>query len=138
MQVVALILHPGAGDYVELRLSENADGTYQALRLEREEDDNEVKVTAPVDSIDTAAELIVMLDITIDMAGVSSPDLSTLVVGDYLEVEGTWNGDIITATEAEYEHDYDDDSQVSWLRSVIAVIIRIIIRVVAVIIRIII
>ena len=111
-----------AGDYVELRLTEEADGSYRALRLERDDADTEVKITAPVSAVDVATTTITMLGITVDMSALTLVDLSTLVIGGYLEVKGTYDGSIVTATEAgeddryeehdghgEHENEHEDD-----------------------------
>ncbi|MAS24249.1 MAG: hypothetical protein CMI08_12380 [Oceanospirillaceae bacterium] len=103
------------GDYVELRLTEEADGSLRALRLERDEDDREVQVTARVGSVDVAAATITLLGITVDMSAIIAVDLSALSVGTYLEVEGSYDGSMITATEAgeddRYEDHEDDDDE---------------------------
>jgi len=111
-----------AGDYVELRLTEEADGSYRALRLERDDADTEVKITAPVSAVDVATTTITMLGITVDMSALTLVDLSTLVIGGYLEVKGSYDGSIVTATEAgeddryeehdghgEHENEHEDD-----------------------------
>lgn len=101
----------GVGDYLELRLSLEADGSLRALRLERDEADTEVKVTAPVESLDLAASTITMLGVTVDMSAITGVDLSALVAGSYLEVEGTFDGSMIVATDAEEDDRYEDDDE---------------------------
>ncbi|WP_300427581.1 DUF5666 domain-containing protein [uncultured Thalassolituus sp.] len=97
-----------AGDYVELRLAEQADGSFRALRLERDDAEARIKITAPVSSVDTAASSITMLGITVDMSAIVSINLSTLVTGGYLEVKGTFNGSVVTAIEVEDDDRYED------------------------------
>jgi hypothetical protein len=96
------------GDYVELRLMVEADGSYRALRLEREDSDSHVKVTAPIDSIDVLLGTVTMLGITVDLSAMSALDLATLITGGYLEVKGTFDGSVIVATEAGEDDRYKD------------------------------
>ena len=96
------------GDYVEVLLTIEADGTYRALKLEREEDDTEVKITAPVTAVDVAAGTVTMLGITVDMSSLSLIDLASLQTGTYFEVEGSYDGSVIVASEAGEDHEYDD------------------------------
>ena len=97
-----------AGDYVELRLTVEADGSFRALRLERERNESRVKITAPIDSIDILAGTVTMLGVTVDLSAMSALDLATLVTGGYLEVKGTFDGSIIVATEAGEDDRYED------------------------------
>ena len=97
-----------AGDYVELRLTIEADGSYRALRLEREDNDNRVKITAPIDSIDVLAGTVTMLGVTVDLSAISAIDLTTLITGGYLEVKGTFDGSVIVASEAGEDDRYED------------------------------
>ncbi len=96
------------GDYVELRLTIESDGTFRALKLEREDDEGEVKITAPVESIDASAGTVTMLGITVDTSALVGLDLSLLQNGTYLEVEGTFDGSIVFATDGEEDDEYED------------------------------
>lgn len=100
-----------AGDYVELRLTVDADGSYRALRLEREDSDSHVKITAPIDSIDIVSGTVTMLGVTVDLSALSALDVATLVVGGYLEVKGSFDGSVIVATEAGEDDRYEDHDE---------------------------
>ena len=99
------------GDYVELRLTVDADGSYRALRLEREDSDSHVKITAPIDSIDIVSGTVTMLGVTVDLSALSALDVATLVVGGYLEVKGSFDGSVIVATEAGEDDRYEDHDE---------------------------
>jgi len=107
-----------AGDFVELRLTEESDGSYRVLRLERGDTTTEVKLNAPIESIDLAAGQVVLLGVTVDVSAISSVTLGLLQVGVQLEIKGSYDGSLFTATELEEDHQYDshhedehDDSQ---------------------------
>lgn len=96
-----------AGDFIELRLTEESDGSYRALRLERGETTTEVKLNAPIESIDLAAGQVVLLGVTVDVSAINSEILGLLQVGVQLEIKGSYDGSLFTATELEEDHQYD-------------------------------
>ncbi|MDF1762300.1 MAG: DUF5666 domain-containing protein [Oleibacter sp.] len=98
-----------AGDFVELRLAINTDGSYRALKLERDDSEGRVKLTAPVDSIDVANGLITVLGIQVDVSGVSGFDIATLLVDGYIEVKGSYDGSRVTATSLSNDNRYEGD-----------------------------
>ncbi|WP_396588242.1 DUF5666 domain-containing protein [Bermanella sp. R86510] len=88
-------------DYVEVRLTENADGSYRALRLERDETDSSVEISGSIDISQLASGTISIAGIDIDITALAGSGLFT--ADTKLEVEGTFNGSIITATDVELD-----------------------------------
>ena len=67
-----------------------------------------MKITAPVAAVDVAVGTVTMLGITVDMSSLSLIDLTSLLTGTYFEVEGSYDGSVIIASEAGEDHEYDD------------------------------
>lgn len=104
--------HLTEGDYVELRITGDAETGYRALRLERDNDDAEdgVKLEAPVTSVNLADNRIVVLGIEVDITDVASVP-GALAAGMEVEVSGSFSAGVLTATEfeADDEHEGSDD-----------------------------
>ncbi|OOZ39483.1 hypothetical protein BOW53_11260 [Solemya pervernicosa gill symbiont] len=89
----------GTGDMVEMDLYWNAsEEIFVATKIERVEDDGESEVEGEVTAVD--APYIVVAGITVDISGVGgfSP-----IVGDLVEVEGSYDAGVLTATEGEID-----------------------------------
>lgn len=101
------------GDYVELRITGDAETGYRALRLERDNDDAEdgVKLEAPVTSVNLAGNRIVVLGIEVDITAVLASVPGALAAGMEVEVSGSFSAGVLTATEfeADDEHEGSDD-----------------------------
>jgi len=110
-----------AGDFVEIKGYLDSDGNVIASKLEREddEDEGEVELKGPLDSV--SEPNFVILGVTIqtssdtDFESIegSSNDstgvFETVNIGDIVEVEGTFADGILTAEEVELEEEDDDE-----------------------------
>lgn len=99
-----------AGDYVELRLTQKADGSYQALRMKRDDADTEVSIQAPLEALDLALSSVTVLGISVDVSAVDVALLSTLTVGATVEVKGTFDGSVLTVTQLEVDESEGDET----------------------------
>lgn len=101
------------GDYVELRITGDAETGYRALRLERDNADAEdgVKLEAPVTSVNLAGNRIVVLGVEVDITAVLASVPGALAAGMEVEVSGSFSAGVLTATEfeADDEHEESDD-----------------------------
>jgi hypothetical protein len=101
------------GDYVELRITGDAETGYRALRLERDNADAEdgVKLEAPVTSVNLAGNRIVVLGVEVDITAVLASVPGALAAGMEVEVSGSFSAGVLTATEfeADDEHEGSDD-----------------------------
>ncbi len=89
------------GDYLEVRLAENADGSYRALRLERDETDTTVEISGTIDVSLMASGSISIAGLNIDISALA--DTSLLIADAKVEIEGTFNGSIISAAQVELD-----------------------------------
>ncbi len=100
-------------DYVELRITGDAETGYRALRLERDNADAEdgVKLEAPVTSVNLAGNRIVVLGVEVDITAVLASVPGALAAGMEVEVSGSFSAGVLTATEfeADDEHEESDD-----------------------------
>lgn len=90
-----------------------ANGVLQASEVELEDDDNEFEIEGRITSIDSAAQTLVVLGVTVDY---SSARFKHGTVGDLaldvrIEVEGRLAADGSTLVASEIEFDDDDDDE---------------------------
>lgn len=103
------------GDFVEVRGSPDTEqgADILATRLERDDSDDEVELRGFVESVDTAAQSLVILGVTI-VTDSAQTDLTAffnaVAVGDLVEAEGQLIADgVIDAEELEFENVEDND-----------------------------
>lgn len=89
------------GDYLEVRLAKNADGSYRALRLERDETDTSVDISGTIDISLIASGIISIAGLNIDITALANTSL--LTADAKVEIEGTFDGSIISATQVELD-----------------------------------
>ncbi|EAT12960.1 hypothetical protein HF888_01090 [Bermanella marisrubri] len=94
-------------DYVEVRLTQNADGSYRALRLERDETETDdqgnatVEISGTIDISQIASGIISIAGLDIDITALAST--ASLTADANVEIGGTFNGSIVSATEVELD-----------------------------------
>ncbi len=93
-----------AGDWVEVKAYANANGDLTAIKMKRKDfkEDRKSKLVGAIDSIDLENSQLVVAGITIDYASLASFDF---VVGDKVEIEGSFVEGVFIATELELEED---------------------------------
>ncbi len=101
------------GDYVRIRAYIDA-GAVVAGRIERDEAEDVVVLVAPLDSTDEAAAMVVVRGTSVDVSAASftqgdedisrSEFFARAAAGDFVEVEGTYDGSIVTAIEVELDN----------------------------------
>lgn len=89
----------------------DADGVLQATKIEFE--DNEARVAGQIELIDLDAQTLVVFGVTVQVPASTeienelndddSATLADLMVGDYVEVEGRADGNVIVASEIEVD-----------------------------------
>lgn len=89
------------GDFVEVRATENSDGSYHALRLERDDAEDSVEISGTINIELLASGTISIAGVSIDVSAIQNT--SILLADAYLEVEGTFDGELITATDVELD-----------------------------------
>lgn len=107
------------GDRVEVEAYKNDTGELIAVKLERDEADVGVSISAPVDSFDQATSNLVLAGVSVDL---SSQELSieddngaltlevffaTVQLGNILEISGSLNGSVVAADSVEIEQNDD-------------------------------
>ncbi len=92
-----------SGDHVELLLEETSTGQYRAQLLERVDADSKVELKAPVSAIDLTAGTIVLLGLTVDVSAQDPSMLSSLVNGSMIEIEGSFDGQVLIVQSMEID-----------------------------------
>ena len=100
-----------SGDFVELRITGSAETGFRALRLERDNSDapDGIKLEAPVTAVNLAGNRITVLGIEVDITAVIGSVPVLLAAGTAVEIEGTFSGGVLVATEFEAGDDDQDD-----------------------------
>lgn len=91
------------GDHVELLLEETTAGQYRAQLLERVDASNKVELKAPVSAIDLSAGTVVLLGLTLDVSAQDPSMLSSLVSGSMVEIEGSFDGQVLIVQSMEID-----------------------------------
>ncbi len=91
------------GDHVELLLEETTAGQYRAQLLERVDASNKVELKAPVSAIDLSAGTVVLLGLTLDVSAQDPAMLSSLVSGSMVEIEGSFDGQVLIVQSMEID-----------------------------------
>ncbi|UXD89184.1 DUF5666 domain-containing protein [Thalassolituus hydrocarboniclasticus] len=91
------------GDHVELLLEETTAGQYRAQLLERVDADSKVELKAPVSDINLSAGTIVLLGLTVDVSAQDPAMLSSLVSGNMVEIEGSFDGQVLIVQSMEID-----------------------------------
>ncbi len=91
------------GDHVELLLEETTAGQYRAQLLERVDASNKVELKAPVSAIDLSAGTVVFLGLTLDVSAQDPSMLSSLVSGSMVEIEGSFDGQVLIVQSMEID-----------------------------------
>ena len=91
------------GDHVELLLEEITAGQYRAQLLERVDASNKVELKAPVSAIDLSAGTVVLLGLTLDVSAQDPAMLSSLVNGSMVEIEGSFDGQVLIVQSMEID-----------------------------------
>jgi hypothetical protein len=91
------------GDHVELLLEETSAGQYRAQLLERVDASNKVELKAPVSAIDLSAGTVVLLGLTLDVSAQDPAMLSSLVSGSMVEIEGSFDGQVLIVQSMEID-----------------------------------
>ena len=83
-----------AGDWVSVKAYKNSLGELVATKMERENTDSEdlAELEGKIDSIDaTNSALMVVSGVSVDLGTFTGGDAATLVVGDKVEIEGSFD-----------------------------------------------
>lgn len=106
------------GDFVEIRGFEDPPGSHivVAVRLERDEDDNEVELQGAVESVTEPDFVILGVAVHTDAgtefendadSPIQPADFFANAVGQLVKAEGQWNGSVLFADEVEFEREDD-------------------------------